>query len=105
MVVEDSIVGLRAAKAANMKCVITYTVETKDEDFYGAGADAKLLDFSSGVVVSPRHNPSQTILRIHVIQGEASHPSSNLATMQASSIFKDGAVLPDLLHDIRDPKP
>lgn len=52
VVVEDSMVGLRAAKAAGMKCIITYTVQTADEDFYGTGADAKLLDFSSGVVAS-----------------------------------------------------
>ena len=49
VVIEDSIVGLRAAKGAGMKCIITYTPETANEDFYGGGADAKLLDFSSGV--------------------------------------------------------
>ena len=48
-VVEDSLVGLRAAKAAGMKCVITYTEQTAAEDFYGEGADAKLLDFSAAV--------------------------------------------------------
>lgn len=42
VVVEDSIVGLRAAKAAGMKCIITYTGSTKKEDFYGQGADAKI---------------------------------------------------------------
>ena len=52
VVIEDSIVGLRAAKGAGMKCIITYTPETADGDFYGIGADAKLLDFSSGVVAS-----------------------------------------------------
>ena len=51
VVVEDSMVGLRAAKAAGMKCVITYTEQTAGEDFYGEGADAKLLDFSAGVGV------------------------------------------------------
>ena len=45
VVVEDSMVGLRAAKAAGMACVITYTEETADQDFYAVGADAKLLDF------------------------------------------------------------
>ena len=49
VVVEDSLVGLRAAKAAGMKCVITYTDQTADQDFYGEGADAKLLDFGDGV--------------------------------------------------------
>ena len=47
VVVEDSMVGLRAAKAAGMKCVITYTPQTDKEDFYAAGADAKLLDFGA----------------------------------------------------------
>ena len=49
VVVEDSMVGLRAAKAAGMKCVITYTEETAGQDFYAEGADAKLLDFGRGV--------------------------------------------------------
>merc|ERR1719387_2405569 len=52
VVVEDSIVGLRAAKSAGMKCVITYTEQTAGEDFYGEGADAKLLDFSKGPAIS-----------------------------------------------------
>jgi beta-phosphoglucomutase-like phosphatase (HAD superfamily) len=46
IVVEDSLVGLRAAKSAAMRCVITYTASTEREDFYAEGADAKLLDFS-----------------------------------------------------------
>ena len=40
-------VGLRAAKAAGMLCVITYTDQTAAGDFYGAGADAKMLDFGT----------------------------------------------------------
>lgn len=34
VVVEDSLVGLRAAKGAGMPCIITYTDSTKDQDFY-----------------------------------------------------------------------
>ena len=41
VVIEDSMVGLRAAKSASMKCVITYTDQTSYEDFYSEGADAK----------------------------------------------------------------
>mmetsp|Transcript_26149 Transcript_26149/g.38727 ORF Transcript_26149/g.38727 Transcript_26149/m.38727 type:complete len:330 (+) Transcript_26149:136-1125(+) len=47
VVVEDSIVGLKAAKGAGMKCVITYTSSTEQEDFYGFGADAKVPDLGS----------------------------------------------------------
>jgi len=48
VVIEDSLVGLRAAKGASMRCVITYTSSTAAEDFYAEGADAKLLDLSQG---------------------------------------------------------
>lgn len=30
-----------------MKCVITYTTSTENEDFYAAGADAKVPDLES----------------------------------------------------------
>mmetsp|Transcript_2446 Transcript_2446/g.3739 ORF Transcript_2446/g.3739 Transcript_2446/m.3739 type:complete len:316 (-) Transcript_2446:176-1123(-) len=47
VVVEDSMVGLRAAKSAEMKCVITYTSSTAGEDFYGEGAEAKVPNLSN----------------------------------------------------------
>lgn len=47
VVVEDSLVGLRAAVGANMKCVITYTSSTEDQDFYGEGAAATVPDLGS----------------------------------------------------------
>lgn len=50
IVVEDSLVGLRAAVAAGMKCIITYTSSTAGEDFYGEGAAAKMLDLASNKV-------------------------------------------------------
>jgi len=46
VVVEDSMVGLRAAKGAGMKCLITYTTSTAGEDFYGEGADAKVPELA-----------------------------------------------------------
>ena len=47
VVIEDSLIGLQAAKGAGMKCVITYTSSTTSQDFYGAGADAKVPDLES----------------------------------------------------------
>lgn len=47
VVVEDSLVGLRAAIGAKMKCVVTYTASTKDQDFYGEGAAAAVPDLGS----------------------------------------------------------
>lgn len=47
VVIEDSLVGLRAAKAANMKCLITYTSSTASADFYGEGADAKVPELAA----------------------------------------------------------
>lgn len=47
VVIEDSMVGLRAAVGANMKCIITYTSSTADQDFYAEGAAAKVPDLGS----------------------------------------------------------
>ena len=47
VVIEDSMIGLRAAKDAGMRCIITYTSSTEAEDFYGQGADAKVPDLGS----------------------------------------------------------
>lgn len=46
MVIEDSIVGLKAATSAGMRCMITYTDSTASEDFYGHGAEAAMPDLS-----------------------------------------------------------
>ena len=51
MVIEDSLVGLRAAIGAGMRCLITYTPSTAAEDFYGEGAAAKVPDLSVGVTL------------------------------------------------------
>ena len=42
VVIEDSIVGLRAAVSAKMNCIITCTPSTADQDFLGQGASAVL---------------------------------------------------------------
>ena len=47
VVVEDSLVGLRAAKGAGMRCLNTYTSSTESEDFYGEGADAKVPELGA----------------------------------------------------------
>mmetsp|Transcript_16471 Transcript_16471/g.24728 ORF Transcript_16471/g.24728 Transcript_16471/m.24728 type:complete len:288 (-) Transcript_16471:10687-11550(-) len=47
LIVEDSIVGLTAANQANMRCIITYTSSTEDQDFLGQGAVAALPDLSN----------------------------------------------------------
>lgn len=58
VVIEDSMVGLRAAKGAQMKCIITYTDSTKNGDFYGEGADAKVPTLGDrGVTLSSIFDP------------------------------------------------
>jgi HAD superfamily hydrolase (TIGR01509 family) len=47
VVVEDSLVGLQAAKAAGMRCVVTYTSSTAC-DFYAHGADTALPNLQAG---------------------------------------------------------
>lgn len=56
LVIEDSVVGLKAAKGADMKCIITYTDSTATEDFYGLGAIAKVSNLG-GVKLSALMDP------------------------------------------------
>ncbi len=56
VVIEDSMVGLRAAKGAGMNCIITYTESTASADFYGEGADAKMLNVD-GVTLGEIFDP------------------------------------------------
>lgn len=44
LVVEDSAIGLRAAKAAGMRCLVTVSVYSAGEDFAGADAVVQSLD-------------------------------------------------------------
>jgi len=58
VVIEDSMIGLRAAKSAGMKCLITYTKSTEREDFYGEGCDAKVPQLKSrGVTLASIFDP------------------------------------------------
>jgi beta-phosphoglucomutase-like phosphatase (HAD superfamily) len=47
IVIEDSRNGLRAAKAAGMRCIVTKSLYTEDEDF--TGADLVVGDLGDGV--------------------------------------------------------
>lgn len=60
VVIEDSIVGLKAAKGAGMRCIITYTSSTENEDFYSLGCDAKVPELgSTGVTLDMIFGPMQ----------------------------------------------
>jgi HAD superfamily hydrolase (TIGR01509 family) len=48
VVIEDSHIGLSAARAAGMRCVVTKSAYTADEDF--SGADAVVDDLDSGAI-------------------------------------------------------
>ncbi|KAL7548960.1 hypothetical protein ACHAWF_012246 [Thalassiosira exigua] len=47
VVIEDSAIGVRAAKGAGMRCVVTYTSSTANEPFYSLGCDAKVPELGS----------------------------------------------------------
>ncbi|CAM9902292.1 unnamed protein product [Laminaria digitata] len=51
MVIEDSLIGLKAALGANMSCVITYTESTKSQDFAGSAKVYPDLGEEGGVEV------------------------------------------------------
>ena len=84
VVVEDSAVGLRAAKAAGMRCLITYTASTTNEDFYGMGADAKVPDLVN------RGNPVTLDSIFDPLRAAFSSPN------------EDFTVVPELLVGLKD---
>lgn len=47
IVVEDSLIGVQAAVAAGMTCIVTYTGSTQGVDFYANGAAAKMPNLAS----------------------------------------------------------
>lgn len=47
VVIEDSHIGLTAAKAAGMRCIVTKSAYTQDEDF--TGADRVVSDLDAGI--------------------------------------------------------
>ena len=48
VVVEDSLIGVQAAVAAGMNCIVTYTSSTAAVDFYAHGAKAKMPNLEAG---------------------------------------------------------
>jgi HAD superfamily hydrolase (TIGR01509 family) len=47
IVVEDSLIGVQAAVAAGMTCIVTYTSSTEAVDFYTHGAAAKMSSLAN----------------------------------------------------------
>lgn len=71
IVIEDSLVGLRAAISAHMACVVTYTSSTADQDFYGEGAVATVPDLASrGVVLDDLLGPLRKNVPSSVLDGK-----------------------------------
>jgi HAD superfamily hydrolase (TIGR01509 family) len=86
VVVEDSLVGLRAAKAAGMKCVITYTPQTADQDFYGEGADATLPDMGKGVPLDSLFTADGQVME-ELLEGMADPRTGAYEYKPVSAIF------------------
>eukprot|EP01082_Thalassiosira_pseudonana_P003513 g3361.t1 g3361 contig12:1924359-1925312(-) len=68
VVIEDSIVGLKAAKGAGMRCVVTYTTSTENEDFYSLGCDAKVPELGGrGVTLDMIFGPMKDRLDADIL--------------------------------------
>lgn len=70
VVIEDSIVGLKAAKGAGMRCIITYTTSTENEDFYSLGCDAKVPELGSrGITLEMIFDPMKQDPKAEILVG------------------------------------
>jgi len=91
VVIEDSLVGLRAAKAAGMKCIITPTASTANADFHAEGADAVVEDLA-GVTIDALFNTIYENGKVEDIKGKAAQPSN--ASTDAEPSMDDGGSTP-----------
>jgi len=76
VVIEDSLVGLRAAVGAGMPCIVTYTGSTRGEAFYKEGAVAKVPDLggvSLDDIFGPLWAGGKDILRGKKDEADFSH--------------------------------
>lgn len=63
MVIEDSYIGVRAARAAGMRCVVTVSSYTKDEDF--SLADAVFDQIEDNFVVDDLTTPGMSLCSLY----------------------------------------
>lgn len=70
VVIEDSIIGLKAAKGAGMRCIITYTTSTENSDFYSLGCDAKIPELgSTGITLEMIFDPIKRDPKADILVG------------------------------------
>jgi len=60
-VIEDSKIGLDAALAAGMRCFVTFTESTRDQDF--TGASAVVAGWPDGSTAMSAHKSRETVAR------------------------------------------
>ena len=98
IVIEDSLVGLRAAKEAHMKCIITYCESTDKVDFYKEGADAKIPNLGKvGLkdILGPlRANPHAEVLEGLRDAGKVSAPAAAAPVAAAPKAAAPAAAAP-----------
>ena len=60
---------LKITRCQGMKCIITYTTSTENEDFYGFGCDAKVPDLGSrGVGLAMIFDPLKQDLSADILK-------------------------------------
>ncbi len=87
VVIEDSHIGLSAAKAAGMKCIVTKSAYTSNENF--TGADRVVADLDAGINLTVcRYLVSQEIIMpLTVIASLKAKPGKEAALFAALSVL------------------
>ena len=99
MVIEDSHIGLTAARAAGMHCIVTKSTYTADENF--AGADRVVADLDAGIdltlcktlVTSESFMPLTVIASLKAKPGQEAALFAELSSLIAPTRAETGCIL------------
>ena len=109
VVIEDSHIGLTAAKAAGMRCIVTKSAYTQDEDF--SAADRVVADLDAGIdlpfcqsLIAPEPAmPLTVIASLKAIPGQEAALFAALSALIAPTRAEPGCILYEMHRSHENP--
>ena len=109
VVIEDSHIGLTAARAAGMHCIVTKSAYTAAEDFSGANRIVADLDqgidlpFCQSLISQENHMPLTVIASLKAKPGQEAAPFAELSALVAPTRAEAGCILYEMHRSHENP--
>ncbi len=109
VVIEDSHIGLRAARAAGMPCIVTKSAYTVDEDFSGADRIVADLDqgidltFCQSLILQENTMPLTVIASLKAKPGQEAALFAELSALVAPTRAEAGCILYEMHRSHENP--